>query len=302
MAQTSAQDLYQQALDVVKGALDKAAKGEMLKVGEVRGVVEKIVNRIISGTGELTSFTTKSTIDNYLYAHLVNVCIFSIELGRELGYDRSKLNDLGVAALLHDVGMFKVMDIVRQPRKLKAEEYGEIKKHPLYGAEILKKAMRDFSPIAINAVQQQHERMNGRGYPRGLKDGEINEYAQIVAIVDVYEAMTHERPYRKRMLPHDVLKEILISKDLFNLRLFKILLSKVSVYPVGSWVELNTGEIGRVVKIDSNAPLRPMVNVVFNHRGKRLKEVKPVNLTEHTTLVYIKRILDESEIEEKIKK
>ncbi len=300
LEKVSAEDLYQQALDMVKGILDKAAKDETIKADEIREMVEKLMDRIALGAEELIWFVTKSTPDNYLYAHLVNVCILSIEIGLEVGYNKSKLSELGIAALLHDVGMIKVISIAQQSRGLRTEEYTEIKKHPLQGAEILER-VRGLSTQAISVVQQQHERMNGKGYPRGLKSGEINEYAQIVAIVDVYEAMTHERPYRKRMLPYEALRGILASKDLFNLKMLKILLNKISVYPIGSWVELNTGEIGRVVKIDSNAPLRPTVNIIFNREEKRLEEAKSVNLTMHITL-YIKRPLDESEIKDKIEK
>ncbi len=289
------EEIYQELIALIKDVLAKGARNKPIEGKEIVAKISRLVDQIALAGDELMGLIGRSTPDNYLYGHSVNVCILSIGVGLGLGYNKSRLNELGVSSLLHDVGMIKVIDIAQQPRGLSKKEYEAIKEHPIYGVEILEKA-RDLTKVAIYVVHEQHERMTGAGYPRGLKDDEINEYARIVGLVDAYEAMTHPRPYRKKFLPYETAKEILKDKALFDPQVLKALIEQIGIYPVGSWVKLNTDEIGRVVRLTKAFPLRPTVNVIFGPDGRKLAEVKSVDLTRHLTL-YIKKPLDNSELE-----
>jgi HD-GYP domain-containing protein (c-di-GMP phosphodiesterase class II) len=195
--------------------------------------------------------------------------------------------------------MIKVEKLGMETRKLNEEEYNQIKNHPLYGADILTK-IKDIPEPIIYVAKEEHERMNGTGYPQGLKDGEISEYARIVAIVDVYEALTHDRPYRKKTSPHEAIKELIANNPLFDSRILKVLINKIGVYPISSWVELNSNEIGKVIINNNEFPLRPAVHILFDGTGQKLNNPHVINLAKQFNL-FIKKSLTNDELAAKIK-
>ena len=207
--------------------------------------------------------------------------------------------DLGVAAFLHDVGMVRVMEIARLPRKLTKKEYEEIKRHPKYGKEILEK-MRETSKLAVETVYQQHERLRGQGYPQGLRDYKINGDAQIVGLVDVYEALTHPRVYRERFPPYEAMRMIVdSSKDLFSLRMIKELMRDLGTYPIGSMVRLNSREVGRVIGVNKQFPLRPRILILFDREGQKLSEPREADLVK-SNLLHIVEPIDEDKLESEL--
>jgi HD-GYP domain-containing protein (c-di-GMP phosphodiesterase class II) len=248
----------------------------------------------------LTIFGDSYSPEDYLSNHMVKVLIMAVEVGLGLGYNKSKLNELGLAAFLHDIGMIKIEEIALQPRALSEDEYSQIKEHPLYGVEILSQ-IKDIPDAVIYVVREEHERMNGKGYPSGMKNGEISEYARIIATADVYEALTHQRPHRKGYQPHEALKEML-TKDavLFDSEILKVLVERVGIYPIGSWVELNTSEICKVIGTNDKLPLRPVLSLIFDSKGNRLPESRVVNLSNEPNL-YVKNPLADEEIARKVK-
>ncbi len=291
--------IYEEALSLIERILKEAEEGRIKSHQDIPPLIGKMVNSLSKGNDGLVLLASeRATEENYLYAHSVNVAILSIEVGLGLGYERDKLIDLGVSAFLHDVGMVKVMEIAQLRRRLTKEEYEEIKKHPKYGKEILEK-IREISKSAVETAYRQHERLRGQGYPEGVKEEEVHEYAQIVGLTDVYEALTHPRVYRKKMPPHKALEIIIdYSEDLFAPQMVKALVAQLSLYPIGSWVRLNTGEVGRVTGANKDSPSRPIINIILGPDGERLKEAKRLNLLQHH-YISIKEALDEEELEEK---
>jgi len=148
----------------------------------------------------------------------------------------------------------------------------------------------------IYIAKQEHERIKGTGYPEGLKDDQIHEYAKVVAIVDVYEALIHPRSYRDGTPPHEAIKELLKMNTsmLFEPKILKVFINRIGLYPVGCWVELNTGEIGKVIFSNEDSPLRPRVNIIFSHQKKKLPQPRLMDLAEHNN-VYIKRSINPQE-------
>ena len=297
-------NIYNQALKVITQILNRAQSDEPLDLKEAYGIVKVITDRLILGDKELISLTanheSNSAQDNYLYSHCVNICVLSIYLGFGLGYNKSKLHELGLGALLHDLGMIKVMEVAGQPRVLNEREFEEIKKHPLYSSDFLKK-VKEVQEGVIYIAEQAHERFGGQGYPRGLKDDEIHAYAKIAAVVDVYEALTHGRPYRKALQPHEAIKELLAmnSSGLFDMSLLKALINRMGIYPVGCWVELNSSEIGKVVSTNDDSPLRPKVNIIFGPTKDRLPQIKSIDLSAKPNL-FIKRSINPQELDLKL--
>lgn len=157
----------------------------------------------------------------------------------------------------------------------------------MYGVEILEK-VTDLNSGVVYIINQHHERSDGSGYPKGFKGEQIDEYARIVAIADVYDALIHPRKYRSKILPYHAIKQIISEKKYFDQVFLKALLDKISIYPVGSLVELSSGEIAMVAGVNRQSPLRPLVKIVVDHQGHKLEEPRVVNLAEHIT-VYIKK-------------
>jgi HD-GYP domain-containing protein (c-di-GMP phosphodiesterase class II) len=286
--------IYNQGLELFGRLLNKVKNNEPADIKSFSAFIESIVERLMLGDSELISLTVNSTPDNYLIGHCVNVTVLSIEIGLGKGYNKSRLTELGLCALLHDIGMAGVMDIANQSRTISEEEYAKIKEHALAGAALLSR-MRDINQNVIRVAKEHHERFNGSGYPEGLGESEINEYSQIIALCDVYEALTHVRPHRKKIENHEAIKELLLlNLGLFDAQNIKILIQRLGVFPVGSWVELNTGEIGKVVSANENFPLRPTVNVMFDMNRQKYPQIKSINLSKHHS-IYIKRPADLSD-------
>jgi len=289
----SSEQIYEEALALIRAELKRAQEVKPIRTKKVIDTVKKIVERIILDDRILINLTNRSTSDNYLLAHSVNVCILAINVGLALGYSRLELTELGTGAFLHDIGIAQMLEIAQRPRKLTEHEYEEVKKHPVYGAKILENA-EDMIEAVVKTVYQHHERINGQGYPKGLKKKEIHPYAQIVGLVDAYEALSHPRSYRR--IPYKAIKEIIDSSgEVFDPKLVKALINQVSIYPQGSWVRLSTGEIGKVTEINKNFPTRPKVSIVFGSDGSELAQVKSIDLKGHPTL-YIKEAIAEDKL------
>ncbi len=220
--------------------------------------------------------------------HGINVMIFAIKIGEGLGYNREQLIELGLAALLHDVGMCKVPDaIVKKEGSLTSEEYALIKKHPQLGYDIIINTLGNKYQWLADVVFQEQEREGGQGYPRGITGKEIHEYAKIIGMIDVYEALSHSRPQRKRFLPYEAAKTIVnSSKNVFAPRIIKMLITKLSCFPIGSYVVLNSKAIGRVVETNEGSPLRPAIEMLYEAMGNRLPVPKLIRLQD-TPLLYI---------------
>ncbi len=232
---------------------------------------------------------------DYLVVHSVNVTFYALLIAMALKYDHKKLTELGIGTLLIDAGMVKIPSyITHKQSNLTDQEMNLVKTHPLHGYKALRQLGNLEEELAM-VVLQHHEQYDGKGYPRGLKGNQISEYARIAAIADSYEALISNRSYRKKQFFYHAMKNLLatgINKhDPVILRVF---LSRMSVYPIGSIVELNDGRTGLVIGSDPQKPLRPIVKLIFDGNKKRIEGTEIINLLEETTL-YITRALDEDE-------
>jgi HD-GYP domain-containing protein (c-di-GMP phosphodiesterase class II) len=287
-------EIYQSAIELIKEILEKGLRNEPFETKKIKDIVEVLIEQLSLSNPELVSFTLTWQASNYLYTHSLNVCILSILMGLGLHYDKVRLTELGVAAILHDIGMIKVTDISNKPGKLSEDEYARIKHHPIFGVEILN-LTKDLSKTVIYVAGQHHEYVDGEGYPKGLQADQISDYAKIVTIVDAYEALTHPRAHRDRLLPYDAVKTILQDKGRFDSRLLKVLIEQIGIFPIGSWVQLSTNEIGVVYDRNKTSPLRPIIKIILDADGKKLKDEKFIDLMRYPT-VYIRKAIDEKQL------
>jgi HD-GYP domain-containing protein (c-di-GMP phosphodiesterase class II) len=191
--------------------------------------------------------------------------------------------------------MLDIYNITDNSNELNVKEIIEIKKHPGKGSDLL--AQMEIKTIInenihIAAIHQHHERIDGSGYPRGLKNGEIDEFARIIGIVDVYEALTHKRKHRDSMISTEAIGAIVRTGDnKFGPDIVKALIEELSFYPIGSFVRMVTGEIGRVIKINKNMSTRPVIKLMFDRDSNKLTG-REIDLSQDTKYA-IKSAIDE---------
>jgi HD-GYP domain-containing protein (c-di-GMP phosphodiesterase class II) len=250
---------------------------------EFRRVFEDILYDLQSNRQVMLNLTQIHTTDHYLYSHSVNVGIYSAVLGMSLGLNRDQLLDLGIGAILHDIGKTMIrQEVLFKPGKLTDEEYEHIKEHSMLGYQILKE-QPDIPLLSAHCALQHHERLDGSGYPRGLKGEEIHLYGQIVGVADVYDALTSNRVYRKAFLPHEALEKLFTATGQFDDVLIAKFRDHVALYPIGMMVRLNTGVQAVVVDINSKFPQRPILRVIQDEQGRDITPYE-VDLSQDLTL------------------
>jgi len=212
----------------------------------------------------------------------VNVAIVSVKIAEALRYESAKLEQIALAGLLHDLGMFVLPDtLLYKTGTLTEEERQEMQKHPQHGARLFKD-LEEAYPLVGRVILQEHERWNGTGYPNRLAGNQIDEMALIIGLADVFDALMNARPYRRGMSPHQAIRALLVSgKTVFPYHLLKALVDQLSVYPLGTTVRLNTGETGVVAQLNRRYPLRPVLQV---SRSGHVPGSKAVDLRVETSL------------------
>ena len=231
----------------------------------ISSIAEELLENILSNKNLLVSLVDIKSMDNYTYAHCVNVAIISVILGLSLNLSRQHLNYLCFGALIHDIGKaFIPHDILQKPGRLTLEEFEVIKKHPQYGYDFLNKTYNSNVSSHIKMiVLQHHERFDGKGYPNKLEGPNISYLARIVTIADVYDALTSDRPYKRAMCPSDALEYLMSNAGtLFDFDMINVLCKIIIPFPQGTIVSLSNGDIGIVEKTFPNFPLRPLVKIV----------------------------------------
>jgi len=281
--------IYLESIESVKKIFNAYATSGAIDKDHIINITNKIVNNIIlHPRGLLRLFHEIDSFEYYIYYDAVNVCILSVEMGIISKYNKSALLDLATIGLLHDIDLVKSKDIIDKPEKLDNEELARVRKHCINAASFISKTF-GFKEEIVNGILQHHERVDGHGYPAGLTENSINELAMIVGLADTYAAMVHSRPDRKKMLPNEAILDTMSKgKELFPKKLIKTLISCIGLYPIGTWIELNTGEIGEVLDINRDYPLRPLINISMDKDRAKLSESRIIDL-QKTPSLYIKR-------------
>ena len=222
-----------------------------------------MVENILSNKDVVVSLVDIKSMDNYTYAHSVNVAVISLVLGISLNLSKEKLTYLCIGALLHDIGKsFIPNEILQKSGKLTNEEFEIVKNHPRYGYNFLGQFFSLSAHIKLITLQH-HERFDGLGYPIGIGGENINYLARIVSIADVYDALTSDRPYKRAMCPSDSLEYIMSNYGtLFDPNMLDIFCRIIIPFPQGTIVSLSNGDIGVVEETIPCFPLRPIVKII----------------------------------------
>jgi len=222
----------------------------------------------------------------------VNICILSLIVGVDLNLPHGDLIDLGVAALLKDLGMNRVpKEILNKSGQLSEDEIAEIRKHPIYSSQILEDL--GFTKKIIDIVLDHHERWDGKGYPRGKSQDEINYLSRILSVLDGYISMREDRPYRESLHGYDAIKSIIGDNgQRYDPSILNIAVKSIGIYPIGSYVALNDASICQVVAINKSTPLKPIVKVIVNKNGTESKSNQLIDISDNNSFFIVKSVLE----------
>ncbi len=222
-------------------------------------IADDLMRAIVDIGAVAVDISVLKVSDEYTFKHSVDVAMMAMIVAKRYGFDDSDMYEIGISGLLHDIGKTKIpTDILNKAGKLTDDEYELMKQHTLFGYSILKDK-EDLSEQIKMGVLQHHEKMNATGYPMGVGADKINIFARIIAVVDIYDALVTERPYKKGYSPAEAIEIIMSMTEELDIEVMRCFLESVILYPVGTDVELNTGEWARVVENEPSAALRPKV-------------------------------------------
>ncbi|NPV29608.1 MAG: HD-GYP domain-containing protein [Firmicutes bacterium] len=282
------------AIRTVKKLMSQVSVGECFSDQEVKEIIENIVDEILHHEDVVVNLSDIRAKQDYHFGHSVGVCVLSLLAGVILGFDRERLKRLGEAAILHDLGkVFVPSEILEKPGPLSSAEMAEVRRHTWLGFRALYQCST-LGPDPAQVALTHHERYDGKGYPLGLAGDEIPEFARIVALADVFDALVTDRVYRRHYLPYEAV-EILTAETgtHYDPKIARAFLYNIAPYPVGSHVSLNTGELGVVTKVCRGWGVRPIVTVIRDAEGRPLRDPYQIDLRFAPTVFIVDLVQDQ---------
>jgi putative nucleotidyltransferase with HDIG domain len=273
--------MYGDAVSVAETVWESARTEEQPDATMAQAMIEGLAQAVSQNRTALLALTTLKNYDNYTFTHMVNVSILTMGQARALGIDGPLLREIGLAALMHDIGKVKTpLEILNKPDKLTDAEFAIMQRHTVDGAEILR-GTPDIPTLAPVVAFEHHLRLDGTGYPRAAVRASLNLGTMLCSIADVYDAMRSQRKYQESY-PTDRILEVLRRSDgqQFDQHLVRRFAQLVGIYPVGNLVKLDTGEVAIVTAVHAPDSRRPRVRVIIGRDGARVEVPYEINLWE----------------------
>ena len=270
--------IYAKASEAAVRIWETAAEDGVSRSEDVRTVVQDLAQAVAQNRSALLALTSIRTTDTYTFTHMINVSILTMAQARGLGIDGALLREFGVAGLMHDIGKVRTPpEILTKPSRLTPEEFTVMRRHVVDGAEILRRTP-DITPLAPIVAFEHHLRHDGSGYPPVQRPA-LNLATTLTSIADVYDAMRSKRPYQQSHASHRVVAVLKGEEGKrFDQNLVRRFVQLMGIYPVGTFVRLNTDALAVVAKAYPLDPYRPRVRVVFAPDGRRLDQPYEVDL------------------------
>lgn len=226
-------------------------------------LADNLIDYALSKDECLVNVLEVKDYDTYTYTHSMDVALLSVMLGMKLKFPRTLLGELAMSGLLHDIGKTDIpIKIINKPSALTPDEFETIKKHPEFAVNRLS-AVKNYFPSVVSGIESHHEYYDGTGYPNKLAGNNIPIYGRILALADVFDALTSSRTYRKAWAPNDVIEYMMGEVQThFDYDLLSVFLKTVAAFPVGTIVKLSDGAMGVVTKSNAENCLRPVVKLI----------------------------------------
>ena len=285
-AKAAANRTYSQSVAVTKDVINSVRIGKTPNIRKIKRVVQGIVDQVLNEETSLIGLTAIRDYDEYTFTHSVNVCIFSIALGRRLGMNKLQLYELGLAALMHDIGKSRVpLDLLQKNGELTDEEWKWMAAHPWLGVLVLfqfRRQQEELSYRAMTVCQEHHMKIDLTGYPKSIRPRQVSLLSRIVSIADGYDAATSRRVYKTEALaPSAVLEEMRDNpRRGLDQVLVKAFINLLGIYPVGTVVVLDTFELAIVSAANPNPESlsRPIIKIISDAQGNRISPPLQVDL------------------------
>jgi putative nucleotidyltransferase with HDIG domain len=276
-----AKQLYDDAKGLQNKILTTLTSHKTINVSEAKESTDAIVDSIFRNQDALACMTRLRIKDEYLVEHSLNVSILITLFAKHLGFEREIIEQLALGAFLHDIGKILIPEeILHKPAKLTPQEYEIMKNHVDLGMAVLKESP-ELPPLVINVVEQHHERLDGKGYPKQLNEQSITQYGRMIAIVDSYDAMTAERVYKAGIHPIKAFKILMSETDnAYDHSLVEQFVNCLGIYPIGTLVKLTSGKLGLISGLNKSQPLHPFVRVFYNTRLNQAIAMEELDLSQ----------------------
>lgn len=275
----------------LSNTINRFSSNNSLDVNILKHSVNLLLDNLLANNNLLIQLEEIRTYSDHLFIHSINAAVLSIMTGLSLGYTEKKLAELGLGVILQDIGMIAINSgTMSDPQSLSELEEDQILSHPEIGFNILR-TYDDISKTAAHIAYQHHEKLDGSGYPRGLKGDKILEYARIAAVADAFDNLTADRPDRPGCTATDALLKI---KDKAGSHFDPVIVDafslNIAMYPVGSLVRLNTGHIAVVTGVTKINSEHPVINVVSDEDGGLIDQAYEIDLKVNREVFIVKRL------------
>ncbi|MDR1126078.1 MAG: HD-GYP domain-containing protein [Deltaproteobacteria bacterium] len=271
----AARNTYVCALEQAQTFMDGIRRNDNVDLRKAKPLVDDMLKSLGRNQDALMSLCKLRSRDDYTYSHCVNVSVLGAAFARHMGFPPEIQHAAGMAGIFHDLGKAQVpLDILNAPRALTEQEFAFLRKHPRMGYEQVKKTP-GFSQDILMGVYDHHERFNGHGYPRGVSGEAVSVTGRILAIADVYDALSSNRSYKEAIVPHRVLGIMyqMRGEDFFP-GYMEHFIRMLGIYPAGSVVEMQDGTVGVITGSNSATPTRPRVLIVRDAEGYPCRPVE----------------------------
>jgi HD-GYP domain-containing protein (c-di-GMP phosphodiesterase class II) len=281
--------LREEALRTAQQAVRDFHVGKGVELDKVKAIVNNMIVQLGQKSENMVHFIDIRRKEDYMFSHAVNTCILSVMTGISMGFEAEQLEELGLAAMLHDVGKMKFTKklALKNPGYLTKNEKEEYRRHPFYALEILQQ-ISEVSPRIVNACFQHHERWDGSGYPLRLTGDAISIYAQIISIADVYDRLIAGTPHRR---PTPVYYAVAIlnkaAGQYFNPHLIEKFNENIVVYPVGTTVKLSSNQIGVVLDAEQANRTTPIIRIVASEDNSKINQLVELDLKKNPELFIV---------------
>ena len=262
---TEAKEIHLRSRELIRDVVEDLRRDRHIDLDKVTEVIDAMVDSVGKNPDALLWLTKLKSRDSYSYDHGIDVAVYLLAFGRHLGYPKENMRTLGMSGLMQDIGKLRIkQELLQKAGKLSAQEFEEVKYHVNHSIDILRQTA-DVPRDVLQVVAQHHERLDGSGYPRKLKGDQISTFASMSGIVDSFEALVSERPYAGAISTHQALQQLNRWKgSSFHEALTEQFIQCIGIFPVGSLVELNTGDVAVVIGQNKIRRLKPKVMLLLD--------------------------------------